>query len=351
MDIGDVNGDGYVDIVTCNQTADSVSVLLGNGDGTFQTPVSYSSGGASAGPVAIGDVNGDGHPDLAVVNEYLSEFDRSAGNVSVLLNNGDGTFQPPVSYPVGYGPGSVAIGDLNGDGHPDLVVANQSLNGYGAVGVLLGNGDGTFQNPVNYTSGGVWADAVAIGDLNGDGNPDLAVTNMCAIGGTGKCLRPTVFVLPGSGDGTFVGQYTARSLGGYDPQSIAIADVNGDGKPDLVVANFAAYGNHAHGSVGVLLNDLAAKTLTNLTSSLNPSQVNQPVTFTATITSALPIPDGEVVAFYDGATELGTDSTTNGVATLTTSFSKAGGHTIKATYPGDAFHKGSSGKARQVVKR
>jgi hypothetical protein len=142
-----------------------VSVLMGNGDGTFQNAVNYGAGG---GPwsVAIGDLNGDDRLDLAVAN-YNSD------NVSVLMGNGDGTFQNAVNYGAGYGPALVAIGDLNGDDIPDLAVPNEVS---GDVSVLMGNGDGTFQNAVNYGAG-YGPVSVAIGDLNGDGDLDLAVAN------------------------------------------------------------------------------------------------------------------------------------------------------------------------------
>jgi hypothetical protein len=114
--IGDVNGDGAPDLAVANCDSDNVSVLLGNGDGTFQTAVNYGTGGWPY-SVAIGDVNGDDAPDLAVAN-------CDSDNVSVLLGNGDGTFQTAVNYLAGHGPSSVAIDDVNGDGTPDLAVAN-----------------------------------------------------------------------------------------------------------------------------------------------------------------------------------------------------------------------------------
>src|SRR6266550_690309 len=127
--IGDVNGDGKPDLAVANSSSNSVSVLLGNGDGTFVAKVDYGTGNSPQ-SVAIGDVSGDGKPDLAVANSGSS-------TVSVLLGNGDGTFVAKVDYGAGNGPQSVAIGDVSGDGKPDLAVAN--LNS-GTVSVLLGNG-------------------------------------------------------------------------------------------------------------------------------------------------------------------------------------------------------------------
>jgi hypothetical protein len=120
--------------------------------------------------VAIGDLNGDEKPDLAVAN---AESKANIDNVSILLGNGDGTFQRAVNYGTGGGPTSVAIGDFNGDANPDLAVANRYSDN---VSVLMGNGNGSFQSAVIYGAGG-GPSSVAISDLNGDANPDLVVAN------------------------------------------------------------------------------------------------------------------------------------------------------------------------------
>jgi hypothetical protein len=163
-----VNGDGIPDLIVADSAQSGgtprVSVLQGNGDGRFQAP-RYLAAGSFVTALALGDFNGDGIPDLAVANE-------SGGSVSVLLGNGDDTFQAPVSYTVGNAPVSVAAGDFNGDGLPDLAVAN--MNGV-SVSVLFGNGDGTFQPARNITIGG--PSSVTAGDFNGDGIADLAVIN------------------------------------------------------------------------------------------------------------------------------------------------------------------------------
>ncbi|MGB6633846.1 MAG: VCBS repeat-containing protein, partial [Terriglobales bacterium] len=199
--LADLNGDGKLDLVVANECNSSVincnsgnisgvGVLLGNGDGTFQPAISYNTGGTIAFSVAVGDVNGDGKPDLVVTVGCESNSCGSkdpTGGVSVLLGNGDGTFQPAVTYSSGgFDASFVAIGDVNRDGKLDLVVSNycQSLDTCltnGGVSILLGNGDGTFQPAVSYSSGGMNTTAVAIADLNGDGKLDLVVVNPCSI--------------------------------------------------------------------------------------------------------------------------------------------------------------------------
>jgi hypothetical protein len=357
--MGDLNGDGKLDLAVANagenlKGTGSVGVLLGNGDGTFQPPVVYDSGGYGADSVAIGDVNGDGTPDLVVANLYQSGGANSSAGV--LLGNGDGTFQPAVTYDSGGSFGfSVAVGDLRGKGTLDVVVADECEGNNGgcptqnAIGVLLGNGDGTFQSAVNYPSVGWGYDAVAIGDVNGDGIPDLVVVGECQrVGPYFSCLGTgRVNVMLGNGDGTFQAPVTYSS-GAPGAWSVAVEDVNGDGRPDLVVTNMN-YNAEKDGTVAVLLNETYYASKTALTSSPNPSQVNQTVTFTVTITPTPP--NGEVVTFYNGKMEMGTGTTTSGVASLNTSFSKAGKYTIKASYPGDAFRKASSGTVRQVVNQ
>jgi hypothetical protein len=180
---GDFDGDGNLDLAVVNFDGNSVTILMGRGNGTFQPYVTYSVGTAPL-MVAVGDLNGDGKPDLVVAN-------GSSLSVSVLLGNGDGTFPTPVSYPVGKGPHWVAIGDLNGDGKLDLVTANTNLQ-TDTVSVLLANGDGTFRPRTDYPVGH-GPSSVAIADLNGDGRPDLVVSN--ALPPPGQTGDSTVSVL------------------------------------------------------------------------------------------------------------------------------------------------------------
>jgi FG-GAP-like repeat/FG-GAP repeat len=230
--VGDFNNDGKPDLaVTKGTETGAVAVILNKGDGTFQTAANYDAGAAPI-SVAVGDFNGDGKLDLAVAN------DESFGTVSVLLGKGDGTFQSGVNYDVGAQPSSIAVGDFNNDGKPDLAVANGVS---GTVSVLLGKGDGTFQAAGNYDAG-LGPVSVAVGDFNGDGKPDLAVANSAGVS-----------IIMGQGDGTFA-PFIHYAVG-PDPQSVAVADFNGDSKLDLVVANFGSFeqGTRTNGSVSVLL--------------------------------------------------------------------------------------------------
>jgi hypothetical protein len=245
--MGDFNGDGKEDVVTANFSGNNVSVLLGNGDGTFRPPVNYATQVAPT-SVAVGDFNGDGKLDLAVTN--LCGGDHTCerpGTVSILLGNGDGTFQPRMDYRVGgYHPVSVVVGDFNGDLKLDLAIANfcgedpTCQSGPYNVSILLGNGDGTLQKPRTFETGRS-PSAVAVSDLNGDGKLDLAVANWA---------DGTVSILLGKGDGTF--QRHVDYAAGADLSSIAVADFNRDGKIDLAVADSAG-GDAQYSAVSVLL--------------------------------------------------------------------------------------------------
>jgi len=221
--VADLNGDGRLDLAVTNDEYSQITVLLGDGNGSFRQLSPFLTNDPPSG-VGAADVNNDGQTDLLAL---------STGGLSVTTypGRGDGTFQGRQVFGVGSAPRAIALADLNGDGQTDVVVANYKDN---TVSVLLGNGDGTFQ-PQRVFAVGSEPDAVAIADINGDGKPDIVTANYG---------DDTLSVLLGNGDGTFSPQQIIKVEGA--PRALAIADINGDGKPDLIVGA-------ADGTIGVLL--------------------------------------------------------------------------------------------------
>jgi len=218
MVLADFNGDGKPDLAVA---AGDLWIILSEGGGSFETPVQIASpANTTVSSVAAGDFNGDGKQDLIIGANYGS-------GVYVLLGNGDGTFQAPVQYPMGGSISSVAVADFNGDGKPDIAAC-----GMGAAGVLLGNGDGTFQSVKSLTGFGNGPYWLTVADFNKDGKPDLAIANQ-GTPGTGTDIGG-VLVYLGKGDGTF--QSPVSYPGARYPNFIVAADVNGDNNPDLIVA-------------------------------------------------------------------------------------------------------------------
>jgi hypothetical protein len=240
---GDFNGDGHLDLAVADQYSNEVSILLGNGDGTFQSQVTYAVG-VDPDALVAGDFNGDGHLDLAVASaNYNPVTGTFVGEVSVLLGNGDGTFQPQVTYAVGSAPDAIVAGDFTGDGHLDLAVTNGNDN---TVSLLLGNGDGTFQPQVTYAVGSS-PGAIVAGDFTGNGHLDLAVADF---------LYSQVSILLGNGDGTFQPAVTyAVGVTSLTTGAIVAGDFTGDGHLDLALVgvNYNFVTHEAVGIVSVLL--------------------------------------------------------------------------------------------------
>ena len=329
--VADVNGDNKPDVVVANTSGGShdgwISVLLGNGDGTFQPPgAEYDSGGLFTDGVAIADVNGDGKPDVLTANQ-------DSNNVGVLLGNGDGTFQQALTFgsgdESGWGPFSVVAADVNGDGRPDLVVRNTY---YYSVGVLLNN-----SGPHASTT------TTLVSSLNpAPTRTPVTYTATVASQNGGAVTGSVTFR---DGNSTIATVSLANNQAAYSTKYKK-------GGSHAITAAYSGDLHNAPSTSATLMEYIRVATKTVATTSGSPSHVGQPVTFTATVTSKYgAIPDGELVTFYNGKTEMGTGATAGGAATLTTSSLPVGKHTIKATYAGDDSFEPSSGLIKQVVEK
>ncbi len=246
--IADLDRDGDNDLAVANRASNNVSVLLNNGDGTFADKVDYGTGDDPRSVFSV-DLDGDRGNDLAVANAGTEE--KPGNTLSVLLNNGDGTFAPKVDNGVGGNPSSVFSADLDGDGDNDLAVANSgfslghtvsmllNISPGDTVSVLLNNGDGTFAPKMDYGTGDS-PSSVFSADLDGDGDNDLAVANW-------HSFPNSVSVLLNNGDGTFAAKvgYSVE----VNPSSVFSVDLDGDRDNDLAVANWN------RDNVSVLLNN------------------------------------------------------------------------------------------------
>jgi hypothetical protein len=403
--VGDFNGDGKLDIAATDAINGGVQIFTGNGDGTFTAGSAYSTdtGTYTSWGIIAGDFNGDGKIDLAVVNNTNGGangdvgllINNSSGNgsvsfahavnypttapgteittadvnldkhldlivplygtsstpgtsVEILLGKGDGTFPTSKSTTVGNNPYAAAIGDLNGDGKPDLAVTIQDqTSGHNqGIAVALGNGDGTFQTPSllqtttqSHLFGLPQPGYVKMVDVNQDGNLDLLYTNS---------TFSTVGLMYGNGKGGFYDPI--ESPAGSFASDIAYADVNGDGIPDVVTTGT----KKGFSGVTVLMN--AGGTDVGVTSSANPSIVGTAVTYKATVTVPLSLqpavtatPTGSV-KFYDGSTLLGsTPLNTSGDAVFSTGSTAVGSRIITAQYSGDINFVPNPSVLTQVV--
>lgn len=227
--VGDFNRDGMLDIAVSYLQDNNVQVLFGAGNGSFSPSGTYAVGSQPFW-IASGDFNGDGYPDLVTTNTNVA---GTAGTVSVLLNNKNGTFASAATYTVGKQPYQVAVGDLNGDGHPDLAVTNYGAN---TVTILLGSASGTFTVQPTTLATCATPYGVAIGDFKHDGFPSVAVS----------CYTTSQLeVFPNNGNGTFGTPYIYTVYNSFNslapnPASIVVGDFNRDGKLDIVVGNTTA---------------------------------------------------------------------------------------------------------------
>lgn len=224
----DLDNDGYNDVIVANYDSDNISILMNNGDGTFQSQINYA---VVSSPISVfsADIDGDGDNDIAVAG-----YESGPNNVSILLNTGDGSFQAPVKYSTGSSAVSVFLIDIDSDNDNDLIVTNGGSNN---VSIFINSGEGTYSSPTNYSVGSFPKSVYSI-DLDNDNDNDLAVANYDS---------DNISLLMNNGDGTFQSQIIYNV--GTDPWSIFSKDLDNDGDNDLIVANAGS------DNVSVLMNN------------------------------------------------------------------------------------------------
>jgi hypothetical protein len=327
----DLNGDGRTDLIV--SASPGVSVFLSNGDGTFQAPENFTIGSVS--DLAVADLRGNGTLDLIVATSPVG----GQGAVDVLLGNGDGTFQNPVTAFTGAG-GKLAVGDFLGNGLQDVITYTRN----GTLNLLPGNGDGTFGSPITTTTG-LGLDTVAVGDFVGNGHLGLAFT---ATTDRGATVLPAsgdggVIVLQGNGDGTF--QFAGEFLAGLDQnrsstflsnRGLVAGDFNGDGLLDLITTDYGA-GGDSHGTITVLLNQggqmtAAPPTVDSIVVNDGSVQRSEVTSLTVTFSTQVALTPGALEVQRQDGSDVGINVATTVV----------GGHTVAVvTFTGPDIVDGS----------
>lgn len=339
----DINGDGKPDIVmlanpstsgTTTQTV--ITAMLNNGNGTFKAAQLLDMQANLVG-LAVGDLNGDGKPDLIVSTG--NQFTNSPGNLLIYLGNGDGTFQKPTSLTAGTYPGALAIGDYNNDGHPDLEVYTVDSSGNPLIALLLGNGNGTFQAASTFQLPETGVTGLEVAEIKGGARPVVLMTSCCG-------LAHQIFAT-GPGDGTITtsGIFTT----GVSSQHLKLADVNGDGIPDILFTSGSEL------QYAVVVNLSAVVSIVNTATTLTATPVSAPIGSNVSLNAAVTPGSGSVmpagtVTFLDGTNQLGTGMlNASGVATFSTDSLAVGTHSITAAYGGNANFAASTSAAATVT--
>lgn len=362
LEIADFNHDSHADLIfVYDETAGGsgvnpynrgFAVLPGKGDGTFKAPVLTSTYSGTTAPTTaavpqidnVEDLNGDGNPDLIVNAPGTTVINfQLQTQLQVFLSNGDGTFKSPVNVAVGANSYATVVADLNKDGKPDLAVLAETSSAQAELGILRGNGDGTFGTAAISNLGGgdaIRSSGLAAADFDGDGSVDLALIESNDFSG----------VFYGKGDGTFIsvplnGNIIPKDLISISAEAPAVAvDMNKDGKPDILAGGVSLISQ----AVPTLTGSKASTT--TLSASSKAITVGSSVKFTATVapSSGTGSPTGSVT-FMDGSTTLSTGALASGVATYSTSSLPVGSQSVTAVYSGDTTFNASTSAAVTVV--